>query len=93
MKSILCSVPDGPLKETLQSLLSQEAPYDPLNPHTPVMPFGVLRILSWMKKKGYDGDIYDINNLRPSDEELIKNFKRSKPGCGWFKRNIISLLS
>jgi radical SAM superfamily enzyme YgiQ (UPF0313 family) len=32
-----------------------------------------------MKKKGYSADIYDINNLRPSDEKLIENFKRTKP--------------
>jgi radical SAM superfamily enzyme YgiQ (UPF0313 family) len=43
------------------------------------LPFGVLHILSWMEKKGYSADIYDINSLRPSDEELIKNFKRVNP--------------
>jgi len=42
-------------------------------------PVGILRVLSWMEEKGYSGDIYDINNLNPSDEELIKNFKQVKP--------------
>ena len=32
-----------------------------------------------MEKNDYSADIYDINNLRPSDEELIENFKRAKP--------------
>jgi len=75
MKILLCSVPDGSLEQTLQ----------PLIPRTnnvlkqPWIPFGILHILSWMEKKGYDRDIYDINCLRPSDGELIKNFKRIKP--------------
>jgi len=46
----------------------------------PVLPIGILRIVTWMEKSGYDKtEIYDINNLRPSDEELIKTFKQIKP--------------
>ena len=74
MKILLCSVPDGSLSKTLKPLLPRGNYWQ-----SPVSPLGVLRILAWMEKKGYDGDIYDINNLRPSDEELIKNFKQTKP--------------
>ena len=88
MKVLLCSMPNGSLEDTCECLLEQGKHWQ-----IPVQPIGILRINDWMEKKGYSGDIYDINSLRPSDEELIKNFKRSKPGCGWFKRNIISLLS
>jgi len=46
----------------------------------PILPIGILRIVTWMEKSGYDKtEIYDINNLRPSDEELIKTFKQIKP--------------
>ena len=31
------------------------------------------------EKKGYSSDIYDINNLRHSDEKLIKNLKQTNP--------------
>ena len=45
-----------------------------------ILPIGILRIITWMEKAGYDKtEIYDINNLRPSDEELIKAFKQIKP--------------
>jgi len=74
MKILMCSVPDGSLSNTLKSLL-------PCGNHrqVPVQPIGILRLMTWMEKKGYSSDIYDINNLRPSDEELIENFKRTKP--------------
>ena len=74
MKTLLCSIPDGPLERTLQSLL----PWGN-NALLPVEPVGILRISAWMEQNGYDSDIYDINNLRPSDEELIKAFKRINP--------------
>ena len=44
-----------------------------------MIPHGPLRISSWMEENGYSGDIYDIDSLRPSDEELIKTFKRINP--------------
>jgi len=69
MKTLLCSVPNGPLERTL----------GPGFPGLPIEPVGILRVLSWMERKGYSADIYDINYLRPSDEELIKNFKRVNP--------------
>ena len=74
MKILMCSVPDGPLERTLQPLI----PWGN-NRQIPIRPVGILRLMTWMEKKGYSSDIYDINNLRPSDEELIKNFKRTKP--------------
>jgi radical SAM superfamily enzyme YgiQ (UPF0313 family) len=67
-------VPDGSLEDTCECLLEQGKHWQ-----IPVQPIGILRINDWMEKKGYSGDIYDINSLRPSDEELIKNFKRTKP--------------
>ena len=74
MKILLCSIPEGSLEEKEQSLI-------PLgnNPRDPLIPYGPLRILSWMEKKGYSADIYDISNLRHSDDELIKNFKQTQP--------------
>ena len=71
MKILMCSVPDGSLSKTLKPLLPRGNHYQ-----SPVQPMGILRLMTWMEKKGYSGDIYDINNLRPSDEELIKTFKR-----------------
>jgi len=68
MKTLLCSVPDGPLEPTLKPFVNK-----------PYLPLGILRILSWMEKKGYSADIYDINFLRPSDEQLIKTFKQINP--------------
>ena len=72
MNVLLCSVPDGTLKHTLEPLI-------PFGSHwqTPIEPVGILRISDRMEKKGYNSDIYDINNLRHSDEELIKNFKQT----------------
>ena len=66
MKVLLGSVPYGSLENTLQSLLQ------PGNTHwlIPIQPVGVLRVLSWMEKKGYSSDIYDINFLRSSVQNL-----------------------
>ena len=75
-KILLCSVPDGSLSNTLKPLV----PRDKIKRvQVPIFPVGILRINTFIKKNGYDSDIYDINNLRPSDEELIKAFKRVKP--------------
>ena len=75
MKTLMCSVPDGPLSETLTPLFPKR---DNMLRNPPPLP-GILRINTWIEKNGYNSDIYDINNLRHSDEELIKNFKRTKP--------------
>jgi len=74
MKILMCSVPDGSLRHTLKPLL-------PRNNHwqLPILPIGILRIMSWMEKNNYDSDIYDINNLRPPDEKLIEVFKLINP--------------
>ena len=74
MKILMCSVPDGSLSNTLKPLLPRGNHYQ-----IPIQPVGILRLMTWMEKKGYSSDIYEINNLRSSDEELIKNFKRTKP--------------
>ncbi len=80
MKTLLCSVPDGPLERTLRSMFPQgNKMEEPGSPRLPTEPVGILRISDWIEKNGYNSDIYDINNLRPSDEKLIENFKRTKP--------------
>ncbi len=77
MKILLCSVPDGALRQTV--------PIIPRGPHTaspsmrPIFPLGILRVLSSAQEHGYTGEIYDINNLRPTDDELIKNIKKVNP--------------
>ena len=73
MKVLLCTIPDGSLEPT--------EPMIPRNGRSPniTFPLGVLRILQSMEKEGYSGDVYDINNLRHSDEQLIENFKKTKP--------------
>ncbi len=76
MKTLLCTVPDG-------SLDSHHA-YVPLIPRAegtrpPPMPLGLIRVLHSMEKEGFKGDIYDINNLRHTDEQIIKNLKDYNP--------------
>ena len=73
MKVLLCTIPDGSLEPT--------EPMIPRYDGSPAItfPLGVLRILQSMEKEGYSGDVYDINNLRHSDEQLIENFKKTKP--------------
>ena len=73
MKTLLCSVPDVPIGNGKNSNVSM------LDSRETWLPIGILRILSWMEENGHSADIYDINNLRSSDEELIENFKRTKP--------------
>ena len=74
MKILLCSVPDGSLERTLKPLFPRGNHWT-----RPITPVGILRINTWIEKSGYSSDIYDINNLRPSDEELIKNLKKVNP--------------
>ena len=71
MKTLLCSVPDGALD-------SYHA-YVPLilrgeDTRPPPFPLGIIRVSYTMQQNGYAGDIYDINDLRHTDEVLIKNF-------------------
>ena len=88
MKILMCSVPDVPIERSTQPLFlggnnSNNSKQDSLLHARQIqelwLPVGILRINTWLEKNGYSSDIYDINNLRPSDEELIKNFKRTKP--------------
>ena len=66
MKVLLCSVPDGPVGSPNVS-------------GNFIRPMGIVQLTNWMDKKGLRAEIYDINNLRPTDEELIATFKRSNP--------------
>lgn len=76
MKILLCSIPDTPLNESTNPILSKTGG----NPSSdPWMPTGLLRVDTWIQKHGYNADIYDISNLRPTDDELIKNFEKYKP--------------
>ena len=73
MKVLLCTIPDGSLEPT--------EPLIPRNGRSPniTFPLGVLRILQSMEKCGFNGEVYDINNLRHSDDEIIKNLKKYEP--------------
>ena len=84
MKTLLCSVPDGALQDIQKPLIPRlksnlEHSWSGKDNEMPMFPIGILRVLSAMQKNGYDGDIYDINNLRHSDEEIIKNLNKVKP--------------
>ena len=61
MKILMCSVPDGSLSNTLQTLFTRGKLRT--LPAKPIAPFGILRILHWMEKKGYSAEIYDISNI------------------------------
>ncbi len=74
MKILLCTVPDGSLEPT--------EPLIPRNGRSPAsltFPLGVLRVLQAIEKEGYTGTVYDVNNLRHTDEQLIEHFQRVKP--------------
>ena len=73
MKILLCSVPDG-----------ADKPSKPLVPRgqtsvEPIFPLGIQRVMSSVQEHGYDGEIYDINNLRHSDDEIVRNIKKVQP--------------
>ena len=76
MRTLLCSVPDGALDayHACTPLIPRGA-----NTRHPPFPLGIVRVLWEMEQNGYDGDIYDINNLRHKDEVIIDNFKKYKP--------------
>ena len=69
MKVLLCSIPDGALQEIQKPLIprlksNKAHSWSGKDNEFPTFPIGILRVLSAMQKNGYDGDIYDINNLR-----------------------------
>ena len=78
MKLLLCTVPDGPLKMQREPLIPRKAIKCKDN-ENPTFPMGILRVLAAVQESGYDGEIYDLNNLRHSDEQLIENFKKIQP--------------
>lgn len=73
MKILLCSIPDGALKASKPLVPRGQASAKP------IFPVGILRVLDSVQEHGYTGEIYDINNLRHSDEEIISNFKKINP--------------
>ena len=85
MKILLCSVPDGSIKNKPQPLIPRSNMQNGMyswsgkDNEQPTFPIGLMRIYAAMEKDGYNGDIYDINNLRHDDDELIKNLKKIKP--------------
>ena len=84
MKVLLCSVPDGALQKVQKPLIPRlksnlAHSWSGKDNEMPTFPIGILRVLSAIQKNEYDGDIYDINNLRHSDEEIIMNLNKVKP--------------
>ncbi len=86
MKILFATVPDGTLKfqkdripliprKKAEKMFSWQGKD---NEH-PTFPIGVMRVLASIQDNGYDGDIYDLNNLRHSDEKIIENLKKIKP--------------
>ncbi len=70
MKILICSVPDGPIANNTKRYYE-----DGLF----LQPGGIFRLIDWIESKGYRSKIYDINNLRPDDEEVTETFKNIKP--------------
>ena len=58
---------------------------------TPQRPIGLFKILNWMEKNGHEGNIYDIRNLKPSEEEMIEHFKKIKPDVVGFSAVLAAL--
>ena len=58
MKTLLCTIPDGPVKDNDEPLIPRNG-----GKHFVPFPLGIVRILSYMENYGHTGDIYDINNL------------------------------
>ena len=86
MKILLCTVPDGTLKfqkDRVPLIPRRKAEklfsWSGKDNEMPTFPIGVMRVLAAIQQNGYDGEIYDLNNLRQSDDEIIKNFKKIKP--------------
>ena len=89
----MCSIPDGSLQGTIRPVIPKPDAKEVINNQDdqgaditstwqtePILPIGILRLLTWMEKKGYgETEIYDINNLRSSDQDLIKKFNQIKP--------------
>lgn len=86
MNILLCTVPDGTLKfqkDRVPLIPRRKAEklfsWSGKDNEMPTFPIGVMRVLAAIQQNGYDGEIYDLNNLRQSDDEIIKNLKKIKP--------------
>ena len=77
MNILLCSVPDGAVRKI--GPLIPRGHYDLEANLKPTFPLGIQRVLSSVQEHGYNGEIYDINNLRHTDEEIIQNIKKVNP--------------
>ena len=75
MKILLCTIPDGSLDPTGPLIPRKGTSSHP----SLTFPLGILRVMQAAEKEGYKSTIYDINNLRPTDEEIIEHLKRIKP--------------
>ena len=75
MKILLCTIPDGSLDPTGPLIPRKGTSSHP----SLTFPLGILRVMQAAEKEGYKSTIYDINNLRPTDEEIIEHLKRVKP--------------
>jgi len=84
MNILLCSVPDGPLQKKQKPLIprmqsNKEHSWSGKDNEFPTFPIGIMRVLAAAQKNGYDGHIYDINNLRHTDDEILNNLNKVKP--------------
>jgi len=84
MNILLCSVPDGALQNGQKPLIprmqsNKDHSWSGKDNEFPTFPIGIMRVLAAAEKNGYDGEIYDINNLRHTDEEILNNLNKVKP--------------
>ena len=80
MKTLVVTVPLGPLDKTIESCLSAFGSSNDGGTNYLFSPLGALRVGTYAENMGCDDiEIYDVNSLRGTDEELIKNFKEINP--------------
>ena len=84
MNILLCSVPDGSLQKNQTPLIprmqsNKEHSWSGKDNEFPTFPIGIMLVLAAAQKNGYDGHIYDINNLRHTDDEILNNLHKVKP--------------
>jgi len=68
LKILLCVIPSG----TLHDGITEQPSYN--------APLGILRVADGINKKGFNNIVlYDINSLRPDDDELREKFEDIRP--------------
>lgn len=72
---LLCTVPDGTLAATTQPC------HDPNDARAFPTALGIQALAKWMDKNGFADcyEYYDINNLRPTDDDIRKHFAEVQP--------------